>query len=121
MNRTPSLLIVDDEADACRNLSDIFTDLGYQVDMANDGFEALQRMQSTHYDAAVLDLMMPGMDGIELYGKMKEQSPETIAILATAYPNHPRADLALKSGLRKILSKPVDLSQLAATLDEALL
>lgn len=120
MNRLPSLLIVDDEADACRNLSDIFVDLGYQVDTANDGFEALERMQSAHYDLAVLDLMMPGMDGIELCREMKLRSPETVAVLATAYPNHPRVDQALKSGLWKILSKPVDLTQLASTLEEAL-
>ncbi|MCE9607062.1 MAG: response regulator, partial [Planctomycetia bacterium] len=107
MNRLPSLLIVDDEADACRNLSDIFADLGYQVDTANDGFEALERMQSAHYDLAVLDLMMPGMDGIELYRQMKQRSPETVAVLATAYPNHPRVDQALKSGLWNILYKRV--------------
>jgi len=120
MNHVPSLLIVDDEADACRNLSDIFADLGYQVDTANDGLEALERMQAAHYDVAVLDLMMPGMDGIELYHEIKQRSPETVAVLATAYPNHPRVDQALKSGLWKILAKPVDLTQLTSALDEAL-
>jgi len=120
MNRTPSLLIVDDEADACRNLSDVFADLGYQVDTANDGFEALDRMRTAHHDMAVLDLMMPGMDGIALYGEMKQRSPETVAVLATAYPNHPRVDQGLKSGLWKILSKPVDLAQLALLLGEAM-
>ncbi|MCE9607887.1 MAG: response regulator [Planctomycetia bacterium] len=119
MNRLPSLLIVDDEADACRNLSDIFTDLGYQVDTANDGLEALERMRSARYDLAVLDLMMPGMDGIALYREMKQRSPETVAVLATAYPNHPRVDHGMKAGLWKILSKPVDLSQLVTLLDEA--
>lgn len=120
MSRLPSLLIVDDEADACRNLSDIFSDLGYQVDMAHDGREALERVGASHYDLAVLDLMMPDMDGVELYRKIKQSSPETVAILATAFPNHPRADQAIKAGLWKILSKPVDLSQLASSLDEAL-
>lgn len=120
MTRLPSLLIVDDEVDACRNLSDIFSDMGYHVDMAHDGREALERVRSSHYDFAVLDLMMPGMDGIELYCEIKQRSPETVAVLATAFPNHPRADQAIKAGLLKILSKPVDLSQLASTLNEAL-
>lgn len=120
MSRMPSLLIVDDEVDACRNLSDIFSDMGYQVDIAHDGREALQRVHTAHYDIAVLDLMMPGMDGIELYREIKQRSPETVAVLATAFPNHPRADQALKAGLWKILSKPVDLEQLASTLEAAL-
>jgi len=119
MNRRPSLLIVDDEVDACRNLSDIFTDLEYQVDTASGGLEALEMMRSAHFDVAVLDLMMPGMDGISLYYEMKRRSPETVTVLATAYPNHPRVDHGIKSGLWKILSKPVDLSQLVTLLDEA--
>lgn len=120
MAGSPTLLIVDDESDACRNLADIFTDMGYEVDTSHDGFEALERIRTSRYDAAVLDLMMPGMDGVELSLEIKQRSPETVAVLATAYPNHPRVDQAIKAGLWKILSKPVDLSQLASILDQAL-
>jgi len=73
----PSLLIVEDEEDACRNLSDIFSDLGYRVDTASDGREPLERLHFDRYDLAVLDLMMPTMDGVEFYGDIKRQSPET--------------------------------------------
>src|SRR5262249_18722868 len=64
--RTPpsSILVVDDEIDTCRNLSDILTDLGYQVDTALDGFAALELAREKPYDIALLDLKMPGMDGL---------------------------------------------------------
>lgn len=108
----PSLLIVDDEADACRNLSDIPVDLGCRVDTVYDAIEAIEKLQTTQYDVTVLDFMMPGMDGVALYEKMREQCPETVAVLATAFPNHPRADEGLKAGIRDVISKPVEISRL---------
>ena len=73
MNRdNPSILIVDDERDACLNLADIFTDLGYRVDIAHDGWSALELLQKRPYDVALLDLKMPGMDGLTLYRRIKK-------------------------------------------------
>ena len=66
----PSLLVVDDEVDTCQNLSDIFTDLGYRVETAFDGAAALEKVRRARYDVAVLDLMMPGMDGLALYNEI---------------------------------------------------
>ena len=60
-----SILVVDDEVDTCANLSDIFAELGFQVDVAHDGFSALEFAKRKHYDVALLDLKMPGMDGLE--------------------------------------------------------
>jgi DNA-binding NtrC family response regulator len=120
MNNTAiSILVVDDEEDTCRNLADIFTDLGYRVATAYDGNAALQRMRDARYDVALLDLMMPGMDGVSLYCEMKRQHPEMVAMLTTAYPNHPRAEESLKSGVWRIVPKPVDLGHLLVLLDEA--
>jgi len=69
---TPSILVVDDEVDACLNLADILSDLGYRVDLAHDGESALALVRQRRYDVALLDLMMPGMDGTTLYGEMKK-------------------------------------------------
>ena len=114
-----SILIVDDEVDNCRNLSDIFADLGYRADMAHDGRTALEKVQATRYDLAILDLMMPGMDGLALYQEIKRLRPETIAVLATAYSNHPRAEQSLDAGVWRLISKPVDLIKLISLVDEA--
>ena len=115
----PSLLVVDDEVDSCQNLADIFTDLGYRVDIAYDGTAALDKMRHARYDIALLDLMMPGMDGVSLYHEMKRQRPEIVAVLTTAYPNHPRAEASLKTGVWRIVPKPVDLPGLLTLLIEA--
>ena len=53
---TPSILVVDDEVDTCRNLSDILADLGYHVDVAHDGLSALEMVRRRAYDVALLDL-----------------------------------------------------------------
>jgi DNA-binding NtrC family response regulator len=114
-----SILVVDDEADNRLNLADILSDLGYRVDTAADGPSALELLRQQRYDVALLDLLMPGMDGAALYGELKKVRPETVALIVTAYPNHPRAEAALAAGAWKLLSKPVDFPRLLALVEEA--
>src|SRR5436190_21844803 len=83
--KPPTILVVDDEVDTCHNLSDILTDLGYRVDMAHDGLSALELVRQNHYDLALLDLKMPGMDGLTLYREIKKLRAGTVAIVVTAY------------------------------------
>lgn len=116
---SPRLLVVDDEADTCANLSDILTDLGYRVDVAYDGPSALELVKQHTYDVALLDLKMPGMDGLELYRRIKQLQAGTVAIVVTAYASSHTANEALAAGAWKILSKPVNLSQLLKLVDEA--
>lgn len=113
------ILIVDDEPDICLNMADIFTDLGYRVDIANDGESALALVQKRRYDLALLDLMMPGMDGATLYDEIKKVWAGTVALLITAYPGHPRAEAAVASGAWKVLPKPVALPRLIELIGEA--
>lgn len=114
------ILIVDDEQDTCANLSDILTDLGYEVDTANDGFAALELVKQRPYDVALLDLRMPGMDGLELYRRMRDISAETVAIVVTAYASSDTAKSVLASGAFKILSKPVNIGNLLSFVAQAL-
>jgi two-component system, NtrC family, response regulator HydG len=114
------LLIVDDEADSCDNLSDIFTDMGYQVDTAHDGASALKLVGQNIYDVALLDLRMPGMDGLELYRHIRKLSAGTVAIVVTAYASSNTAMSVLGAGAWKILPKPVDFPQLLQLVDQAL-
>ncbi len=116
----PRLLIVDDEPDTCANLSDIFTELSYRVDVAHDGQEALKLIDQNKYDVALLDLKMPGMSGLELYHQIRRCSADTVAIVVTANANSEMARSALQSGAWRIMPKPVDLGQLLAHVEEAL-
>ena len=85
---------MDDDQDICRNLSDILTDLGYQVDWAHDGPSALQLVRQTPYDIALLDYKMPGMDGLTLYREIRKQRAGTVSLLVTAYASPSTAEEA---------------------------
>jgi DNA-binding response OmpR family regulator len=119
-DKSPRLLIVDDEIDACQNLSDILCDLGYQVDVAHDGPSALELVGRHAYDVALLDLKMPGMDGVELYKRIKAVSAGTVAIVVTAFAGSKIAQAALDAGAAEIIAKPVDLQHLLHSVEEAL-
>jgi CheY-like chemotaxis protein len=101
-------------------MADIFEDLGYQVDVAYDGPSAITLVEKHRYDVALLDLMMPGLDGAEVYDEIKKRCAGTVAIIATAYPGHPRTSTALTHGVWKLLPKPVDLANLLQVIDEAI-
>jgi DNA-binding response OmpR family regulator len=118
-SRLPRILVVDDEQDTCANLQDILTDLGYQVDTATDGASALELVARQPYDVALLDLKMPGMDGVELYRRIQALRRGTVAIVVTAYATSETAKAALNAGAWQVLSKPVDFSQLLNLVNEA--
>jgi DNA-binding NtrC family response regulator len=120
MNRPgASILVVDDEVDTCRNLSDILTDLGYRVDIAHNGPDALELVRRNAYDVALLDLKMPGMDGVTLYREIKKLRAGTVAIIVTAYAGGDTASEALQAGAWQVLAKPVDFPKLLKLVDRA--
>jgi DNA-binding NtrC family response regulator len=118
-NGVPSILVVDDDVDTCRNLSDILTDLGYRVDVAHEGLSALDLVRRNHYDVALLDLKMPGMDGVTLYREIKRLRAGTVAIIVSAYASSATAEEALTAGAWQVVAKPIDLTKLLGLVDEA--
>jgi DNA-binding NtrC family response regulator len=121
MHALPStILVVDDDRDACQNLSDILTDLGYSVETAGDGFEALELVRNKPFDIALLDFKMPGMDGLSLYRKLKLISPSTVAIMISAFMTAATTEEARRAGAIKVLTKPLDPGLVLPLLEEAL-
>jgi len=120
MTHHPTILVVDDDVDTCRNLSDILTDLGYHVDVAHDGPSALELVRRTAYDVALLDLRMPGMDGLELFHRIRQLRSGTVGIIVTAYAGTDTTERALAAGAWQVLAKPVDFARLLGLVEEAI-
>ena len=116
----PHILVVDDEQDICANLHDILTDFGYRVDTAPDASAALQMLDERQYDIALLDLKMPGVSGVELCRKMRDQRCGTVGMILTAYATPEAAQAALRAGAWTVLSKPIDTRQLMDLIEKIL-
>jgi DNA-binding NtrC family response regulator len=113
-----SIIVVDDDEATCENISDILEDRGFNVDVAHEGHSALDMIGRKTYDLALLDLKMPGMDGLELYRKMRELNAGTVAIIVTAFATPETAEEALQAGAWQVMSKPADFTKLLTFVNE---
>jgi DNA-binding response OmpR family regulator len=113
-----SILVVDDDQDTCASVSDILLDLGYTVDTANDGFAALELSHRNLYQLALLDYMMPGMDGLELCRRLRASRPAVEVALVTGWASTSTTTAAAESGVRRVFPKPVDFRELIRFVEE---
>ena len=102
------ILIVDDEASVRDALHKWFEFDGYRVDSAADATIALQKLQDASWDIVLLDIKMPGMDGLELQRRIKEIDKDIITIMITAFASVDTSIQALKEGAFDYVVKPVD-------------
>jgi len=114
-----NILLVDDDKDICASMFDIFTDLGYTVDMAYDGPDALLLSRRHQYRLALLDFKMSGMDGLELCRRLKAFQPSVVVLLITAFSSIATTGAAAEAGVSFSLLKPVDFSILMPLVIEA--
>jgi CheY-like chemotaxis protein len=115
-----AILYVDDDQDNCASLSDVLSDLGYRVDMASDGPAALERSRRHPYGLALLDYKMPGMDGLGLYGHLKQVRADTVGVLVTGFAGDATIQEANRAGIRRVLPKRVDFGHLIPLIEEVL-
>jgi len=108
-----SILVVDDEPIVVQSLGDWFRQDGHQVDTAQSAKEALRLVAERSYDIALIDLKMPGMDGIELQERLARERPELTIIVMTAYASVDTAVRALKAGAYDYITKPFDPEELS--------
>jgi DNA-binding NtrC family response regulator len=107
------ILIVDDEVNARTALVELLRDEGYSVESAADGFKAVGKMADFGPDLVVTDLKMPGMDGLQLLAKLRENDPDLPVILMTAFGEVETAVKAMRAGARDYLTKPVNVGELS--------
>ncbi|HTQ55609.1 MAG TPA: sigma-54 dependent transcriptional regulator [Bryobacteraceae bacterium] len=114
------ILIVDDETVVRDSLGKWFSSEGYQTQPVSSAREALESIQSVEYDVALLDIKMPGMDGMELQSRLKEADPELTVIIMTGYASVETAVQALKHGAYDYITKPIDPDELSHLVSNAL-
>ncbi len=109
------VLLVEDEADLCAMLADSLREQGYATDTAADGEEGLYRALEGDYDAIVLDVMLPRMDGWELLRRLRERKPTPVLLLTARRALEDRVQ-GLDLGADDYLVKPFDLEEVHARL-----
>lgn len=108
MTEKPRILVVDDEQIIRNALRDWFSEDGYPIHIAADAQEALDILRQTACDIILLDIRMPGMDGLELQTHIVRLHPQAIIIIMTAYASVDTAVRALKAGAYDYVQKPIE-------------
>ena len=115
-----NILVVDDEAAARTGLAELLKAEGYAVETAGDGFKAMGRLATFEPDLVLTDFNMPGLDGIELMEKLKEDHAELPVIVMTAFGAVETAVSAMRKGAADYLLKPLNMDELLIVLERAL-
>jgi len=117
MLATERVLIVDDEKNIVSSLRDILHDEGYEVSVAEDGLGALKMIQSDPPDLVLLDIWLPGMDGIEVLKTVKTYHPEIEVLIMSGHGTIDTAVQATKLGAFDFIEKPFSLDQLTESVE----
>jgi DNA-binding NtrC family response regulator len=116
----PSVLIVDDEAGIRKLLTTALNENGFTSDSAENGAEAIKKANERYYNLALIDIMLPDINGVELLAKFKPTRPRTRKIIMTGNPSLQNAVEALNKGADAYIMKPLDIAKVLATLEEQL-
>ena len=120
MKYKAKILVVDDDIPVCKSISNALKAEGYTVDMAYNGEDALKKETRISYAIMVIDLMMPGLDGIELIEKVKKRNPDITLIMITGYPSIKKAVQSIRLGAFDFLPKPFTPAELSSVVSKAL-
>lgn len=112
--RYMKLLIVEDEKRLCQTIAKHLKAEGYTIDACYDGNDALDYINGTEYDAVILDIMLPGIDGISVLKKIRNKKLKTPVLLLTAKNSVEDKVTGLDSGADDYLTKPFSLEELSA-------
>ncbi|MCK5657666.1 MAG: sigma-54 dependent transcriptional regulator [Syntrophobacteria bacterium] len=117
MKENARILVVDDEPMVCLALTNWLEEENYFTKAVGGGPEAIASLREENWDIVILDLRMPGMDGIEVLKQVQEIAPQTVVIMMTAYASIPGAVQAMQEGAYDYVVKPLDVDQLTLMLN----
>jgi DNA-binding NtrC family response regulator len=114
------ILVIDDELFVRELLLEFLSTEGYEVSLADSGEKAVKLMQIQPADLILVDLKMPGIDGIETLKQIKKIAPDSLAIIMTGYPTIESSIEALRQGAYDYVVKPFKLNDLKSAIEKAL-
>ena len=120
MTTKTRILIVDDEEIVRRGFSRVLSGSDLHVETVGSGDEALQQMETHPFDVVLLDLRMPGMDGMQVLKTIKNRWPASEVIVVTGYPTIETAKEAIRDGANNYLAKPTDPEEVIRVTGEAM-
>lgn len=116
----PAILVVDDEPSILQSLSGLLSDEGFEVTTAVNGYEALKIIDTESPDLVLLDIWMPGMDGIETLKEIKENNPFIQVIIISGHGTIETAVKATKFGAFDLIEKPLSIDKIIVAINNAL-
>jgi two-component system nitrogen regulation response regulator NtrX len=114
------ILVIDDERSIRNTLKDILEYEKYEVDLAEDGSKAIEKVKAAEFDIILCDIKMPGMDGIEVLAQLNELTPDTPVVMISGHGNIDTAVESIKKGAFDFIEKPLDLNRLLITIRNAM-
>lgn len=118
MANTVSVLVVDDDSGMFQTLGYVLTEKGFEVETAKDGLEAIERIKERSFDVILLDIKMPGMNGVDVLREINRLSPGATTLMMTAYATNRGVQEAKKAGALAVLRKPLNLDKVLAFIEE---
>lgn len=115
-----SVLIVDDQMGIRLLLGEVFEQAGFSTNAAATGKEALQQLNEQQPDCILLDMKMPGMDGVEVLKEIRRQLPEVPVMMMTAYSEMELIEEAKELGIKRFFTKPFDIFEVRDTVVNSL-
>jgi len=119
MTNEPTVLVVDDNEDLLETFAMILKRRGFFVETADNGESAVDKFREHNYDVTLMDIVMPKMNGVEAFRKIREMHPGASVILMTAYSEEELIQMAIDEGAHQVVHKPIRIDQLIEMIKEA--
>ena len=114
-----AVLVVDDDAGMVETLADILVERRYRVGTAESGASAVEMLRSDRYDVVLMDIQMPGLNGVDALKAMRALVPDLTAIMMTAFTRHELVEEARQVTLA-VLAKPLDIDRVLRLIEGAI-